>query len=115
MPRGRPRKNVENQIDIVKTDITENKTQEKDTSIAKPAKIAGVCELCGNSVYSQLISINLESLTGKATWHRNCKLNKLHIFNKCAMEMNSIIDNFLIKKNPALRKWEIQEKEEFIS
>lgn len=83
MPRGRPRK----------TDITEDK------------RVNCYCELCNSPIYSSPTRILLYSLTGKASWHRECSAEKLSICNECSSELNNLIDNFILEKNPSLRKF----------
>lgn len=91
MPRGRPKgsKNKKN----IQTTPQNNNTNK--------------CDVCNKFSDSSLIYIRLEGLTGKATYHRDCKKDNLKICGQCAKELNEVIDKFLIKKNPALRKFEI--------
>lgn len=83
MPRGRP----------IKTDTTEDK------------RVNCYCELCNSPIYSSPTRILLYSLTGKASWHRDCNIEKAAICDKCASELNTIIDQFIIEKNPSLKKY----------
>ena len=105
MPRGRPKKN----INIFKTDVSEHKdeTQKEVTqSKNKTIKVICTCSLCGKEIFSSPNIIRLQEITGKASWHRNCKTNNLCVCEKCSKELNSVIDKFLLTKNPSLSKWE---------
>ena len=83
---------------------SKNKPKNTNTNI-----VAGTnkCDICNCLTDSSLIYIRLEGLTGKSTYHRDCRLDKLKICGKCANELNEVIDKFLIKKNPALKKFEL--------
>lgn len=124
MPRGRPKgsKNkVKNQIEsniAGKTTelFTENKensesnvsTLEKNTSknVSKNTKkIVCFCDQCGAEIYSSAIAVNLSHLTGQASWHRECSLEKLNLCNKCGEELNQLIDNWILKNHPEYRKF----------
>ena len=114
MPRGRPKgsknkpKNTE--ITTSKIDIFEEESNKiipvtEITSIIETIKPKAQCDLCGNNIYSQGNYINLNNLTSKATWHRNCNKDRLCLCNNCAKELNNLIDTFILQKNPKLNKW----------
>lgn len=63
------------------------------------------CMICNKEYDSSLIRIKLESLTGKSNFHRECKIDTLDICPKCALELSNIVDKYIIKKNPSLRKF----------
>ena len=62
------------------------------------------CDLCNGNIYSTPYNIRLSSLTAKATWHRNCSVESLNLCKKCSEELNTLIDDFIIKKNKNLKK-----------
>lgn len=115
MPRGRPKgsKNKSKDIEITtsKIDIFEEKEPNKNVSVTEiistieTIKPKAQCDLCGDSIYSQGNYINLNILTSKATWHRNCNKDRLCLCNNCAKELNNLIDTFILQKNPKLNKW----------
>lgn len=99
-PKGSKNKST---IEIIKSDIT--KPIEQPVKSNKKLDKILICELCGNEVKDSLANINLIAITGKATWHRECKVDRLNICNDCCKELNNLIDNFIIKKNASLKKW----------
>ena len=109
MPRGRPKGSKNIKKEIIKVDITEETKNDENQKVEKikPVKSLGECQLCKSNIYSYPITIRLESITGKANWHRLCKFDKLLVCNNCAKELNDVIDKFCTKKNPELKKWDI--------
>ena len=125
MPRGRP-KGSKNKKSVSKIDISsmsgysneEIKTYEKainNKSISTPVYINlnkttryATCELCGKEIKCQPITINLNHLTGKASWHRECNKDRLNICDECAYELSSMIDKFIINKNNKFKKFEVE-------
>jgi hypothetical protein len=75
------------------------------TDIIKDKKINCYCDLCNSPIYSSPCRIQLQNLTGKAYWHRDCNIERAVICDKCASELNTIIDKFIIDKNPSLKKY----------
>lgn len=73
----------------------------------KPPKISGTCDKCHADIYCSPVSINLSYLLSQATWHRDCKIERVCLCNKCAAELNSMIDNWLLKDNPQYYKWNV--------
>lgn len=110
MPRGRPKGSKNHsKVEIVKQDITQEVIEKKtvittEEKITKPLKINAHCDLCNAPIRSSPYRVQLQSLTGKASWHRVCKLEKLLICESCAQELSDTIDKFILKKNPALKK-----------
>lgn len=107
MPRGKPK---ESKNKVIKQDITIEKDIiiEQPKIIEKKDKILKVnynCDLCNSPIYSSPYRIQLQNITGKAPWHRDCKVEKLQICDNCAKELNDIIDKYILKKNPSLSKW----------
>lgn len=116
MPRGRPvgsKNKVKNDVEITKVDITEEvvKTSEKPKK-EKELKVKCYCNLCNSPIYSSPYTARLQDLTSKANWHRNTKIETVCMCDKCAKELNTMIDNFIIKKNPSLSKWGVTEEKE---
>lgn len=68
-------------------------------------KVSCYCDLCNSPIYSSPNRIQLQHLTGKAYWHRDCSIEKLSICNNCANELNDLVDKFVLKKNPSLKKY----------
>ena len=135
MARGRPKgsknKNSKNQnkkdiinvIDVslttstisasVTNDSNENvniQASEKSSKLIKKSKENIVlCDKCHKEVVSTPIVINLSYLTGQATWHRDCKLEKIHCCTQCARELNEIIDKWILKDNSQYLKYQSKE------
>lgn len=63
------------------------------------------CDLCGAEIYCTPTKVSLSLLTGKASWHRDCKLDRFELCSRCAEELNSVVDNFILTKNPNLNKF----------
>ena len=89
-------------------------TPEKEKTVktnARPIKTYGICDKCKTPIYMSPVAINLSHLTSKATWHRRCKLERILLCNSCAAELNTLIDNWILKDHPEYIKWDISEKE----
>lgn len=131
MPRGRPpgsknavtlekvnilqeEKSVVEEVKIKKVDITEPSvsTEEVAEKPKKEIKVKCYCSLCNSPIYSSPYTARLQELTSKASWHRKTKIETVCMCEKCAKELNTMIDNFIIKKNPSLSKWGIAEEKE---
>lgn len=74
---------------------------------SRKKEIIYTCSLCGKQVKYSLNNINLIQLTGRATWHRDVNIDRISICNECSEELNSVVDKFILKKNPSLNKWSI--------
>ena len=124
MPRGRPKgsknKKIVSKIDINSMSSYSNeeiKTYEKainNKSILTPVYINlnkttryATCELCGKEIKCQPITINLNHLTGKASWHRECNKDRFNICDECAKQLSDVVDKFIKTKNKELNKFEI--------
>ena len=124
MPRGRPRKNTSEAV-IKKVDITKEETptevmgvevKEKKKKATKELKAVCNCTLCNSPIYSSPYRVQLQNLTGKASWHRDTKVDTVCMCSKCANEFNAVVDKFIVKKNPSLSKWgQIEKREETAS
>ena len=126
MSRGRPKgsknkKNIvlnniseESKVENldVSTFVTVNEVKEKEEVKKSKIKSVGICDLCGKEIFSSLHQLNLNWLTNKATWHRDICTDKLKVCNDCATEFNNMINKYLLKKNPALNKFDIKEMTE---
>lgn len=107
-------RSIENQPENKEEIKTNIDTPENETPVktkARPMKIYGTCNKCNTPIYMSPVSINLSHLTSKATWHRRCKLERLELCNSCASELNTLIDNWILKDHPEYVKWDISEKE----
>ena len=113
MPRGRPRKNT-SETTIKKVDITKEDTptevmgvevKEKKKKPTKELKAVCNCTLCDSPIYSSPYRVQLQNLTGKASWHKECSVENLVLCSNCAKELNSAIDAFILKKNKSLKKF----------
>jgi len=105
---------IENQAENKEEVKTNIDTPENETPVktkARPIKTYGICNKCNTPIYMSPVSINLSHLTSKATWHRRCKLERIELCNSCAAELNTLIDNWILKDHPEYVKWDISEKE----
>ena len=99
---------------IFLTDINDSvadniQTLEEKTTVKtaeKPLKNNGICDCCNQPIYTTPINIPLTYLTGKASWHRNCKVDRLKLCSDCSKELNELVDNWIISKNKNLKKFE---------
>lgn len=108
MPRGRP-PGSKNAITLEKVNILqEEKSVVEEVKVAIPKKELKVnckCDLCDRPIYSSPYKIRLQDLTSKATWHRECSIEKASLCENCAKELNDLIDKFVLKKKPSLKKY----------
>lgn len=88
-----------------------NTTEEKiiENKVEKPRKIVCTCDKCGKDIYSSPVVATLSSLTGKATWHRECSLERIRLCDSCGKELNDLIDNWILKDHPEYKKFEISQ------
>ena len=84
-----------------------NDAEHKDKHSTKQNKVIAVCDLCNKEIFITPILARLDSITGKASWNRNCSTDKLVLCTDCAKSLNDLIDNFVIKKNPNLNKFKL--------
>lgn len=93
--------------DLADTNI---KTLEEETTkktTVKIPKIIGYCDKCHKPIYTSFINANLSHLTGKATWHRECSLDRLSLCSDCGAALNTLIDNWILKDNPQYKKFSL--------
>ena len=105
---------VENPLEnkeIRKSNITISEDKKSVKTNSKAPKVYGICNKCNTPIYMSPVAINLSHLTSKATWHRRCKLERIILCNSCASELNTLIDNWILKDHPEYVKWDISEKE----
>lgn len=120
MPRGRP-KGSKNKSTLAKMNILETpivSTSEKVSEEYKPEivsepkkeialKNAFVCEICKETVIGSPYSLDFTRLTGKPDYHREARSSRMLVCNKCSKELSDVVDRWLLKKNPDLRKFPI--------
>ena len=125
MPRGRP-KGSKNKSTLMKMELPDSvkeqytsisditKTPEEKPSILKPVKLSEYqslpkyhycCEVCGRSFPGSPNPIDFIRLTGKADYYRESRSRRLYVCNECALELSDVVDRWLLKKNPKLRKF----------
>lgn len=126
MPRGRPKgsKNkpkvdVSNVQTFSIVNILEEKSKEvshddyllskeEQESLKDKLKVISQCDLCGKDIYSSPHTIQLNLFTGLAYWHRNCKTNILSLCEDCAKQFNQMVEEFILSKNPQLKKYDLE-------
>lgn len=114
MSRGRP-KGSKNKIKKIENEVlfsTEEQPQEVKTTTddkkpSKPLKVVCTCDLCGSDIYSSPYIARLQEMSGRAYWHRDCNQDSLRLCKDCSSELSSVIDKFLIEKNPNLSKTKV--------
>lgn len=108
MPRGRP-PGSKNKSTLEKVNILQEKeVVEEPIKVVLPVKdkkVNSYCDLCDSPIYSSPYKVRLQDLTSKATWHRKTKFDKLCLCEKCAAELNDVIDKFILAKKPSSSKW----------
>lgn len=117
MPRGRPKgsKNKSTLLKMNLLDITPEKTieepsvvqEEKKPEIKKEftTKYSYCCDVCEKTFPGSPNPIDFMRLTGKADYYRESRSRKLYVCNQCALELSDVVDRWLLKKNPKLRKF----------
>ena len=120
MHRGRP-KGSKNKSTLAKMNILETpivSTSEKVSEESRPEvvsepkkeitlKNAFVCEICKETVIGSPYSLDFIRLTGKPDYHREARSSRMLVCNKCSKELSDVVDRWLLKKNPDLRKFPI--------
>ena len=120
MPGGRP-KGSKNKSTLAKMNILETpivSTSEKVSEESKPEVVsepkkeiaprnAFVCEICKATVIGSPYSLDFIRLTGKPDYHREARSSRMLVCNKCSKELSDVVDRWLLKKNPDLRKFPI--------
>lgn len=120
MPRGRPKGSKNNstlaKMNILETPITpscEKVSEEPKPEVVSESKkeIAPknsfVCEICKETIIGSPYSLDFIRLTGKPDYHREARSSRMLVCNKCSKELSDVVDRWLLKKNPDLRKFPI--------
>ena len=97
-----------------KISVVESKDSEvkKDIEVKKPKKAKKgteikptcQCEICGKDIFSEPRKIDFNILTGMAEYWRNSK-RYIKSCEDCCKELNKVIDDWLLHKNPNLCKF----------
>lgn len=84
--------------------------EEKKSSIepSKPRKVMVICDKCHKDIYCSPITINLSHLLGQASWHRDCKLERINLCTDCGRELNTLVDKWILKDNKDYYKWNVE-------
>lgn len=120
MPRGRP-KGSKNKSTLAKMNILEapiapscEKVLEEPLPevVVEPKKDVApknsfVCEICRQTVVGIPYSLDFTRLTGKPEYHREARSSRMLVCNKCSKELSDVVDAWLLKKNPGLRKFPV--------
>lgn len=64
-----------------------------------------LCEVCGKPVYCQRVSFRLSALTGCAAYRRSLKTDWLQVCDECEQELNKLVEDWVLKKNPELSRY----------
>lgn len=107
MPRGRP-KGSKNKSTLMKTTeeipvIQEEKKPEVKKEFT--SKYSYCCDVCEKTFPGSPNPIDFIRLTGKADYYRESRSRRLYVCNECALELSDVVDRWLLKKNPKLRKF----------
>lgn len=97
MSRGRPRKNT--LIENIKGEEVKTPPPVKDKNKYN------ICDICGKEYKITPRVLNFTYITSVANYHRRCSTDKFKVCTDCAEEFSTVIDNWVIKKNPELRKF----------
>ena len=97
-----------------KRSVVESKDSEvkKDISVKKPKKTKKEteikptcqCEICGKDIFSDPRKIDVNILTGMAEYWRSSR-RYIKSCGDCCKELNKVIDDWLLDKNPNLCKF----------
>lgn len=119
MPRGRPKgsknKSTLAKMNILESPVVETIVEVTDTTNKKEptpvvkkdlvSKYSYCCEVCERTFPGSPNPIDFMRLTGKADYYRESRSRKLYVCNECALELSDVVDRWLLKKNPKLRKF----------
>ncbi len=121
MPRGRP-KGSKNKSTLMKMNLLDDapeKTteetpvvqEEKKPEVKKEftSKYSYCCDVCEKTFPGSPNPVDFMRITGKADYYRESRSTKLYICNNCALELSDVVDRWLLKKNPKLRKFPVYE------
>ena len=125
MPRGRP-KGSKNKSTLMKMNLLEVATEEvqvtpqTEETVTKASEMpteikleytpknSFVCQICNRTVMGSPYSLDFNRITGKADYHRDSRSKKMYVCNDCSKELSDVIDKWLLKKNPGLRKFPVE-------
>ena len=81
--------------------------EEKKPEVKKEftPKYSYCCDVCEKTFPGSPNPIDFMRLTGKADYYRESRSKKLYICNECALKLSDVVDRWLLKKNPKLRKF----------
>ena len=79
--------------------------QVEEAEEIKKYKYSSFCELCNKEIYCSPVKLTLSIITGKSSYNRDCKKDILSVCDNCAKELSSLVDKFILDKNPSLRKY----------
>lgn len=119
MPRGRPKgsknKSTLAKMNILETPVVETTVEVTDTTDKKDptpivkkdlvSKYSYCCDVCEKTFPGSPNPIDFMRLTGKADYYRESRSRKLCVCNDCSLELSDVVDRWLLKKNPKLRKF----------
>lgn len=63
------------------------------------------CDVCSSVFRITPVTLNLTYFTGLANYYRKCSLDKLKLCANCSKEINTLVDNWIVHKNPSLEKF----------
>lgn len=81
-------------------EVKEPKKVKKETKIKPTCQ----CEICGKDIFSDPMKIDVNILTGMAEYWRSSK-RYIKSCGDCCKELNKVIDDWLLDKNPNLCKF----------
>lgn len=119
MPRGRPKgsknKSTLAKVNILEAPVVETIVEVTDTNDKKEPtpvvkkdlvfKYSYCCDVCEKTFPGSPNPIDFIRLTGKADYYRESRSRRLYVCNECALELSDVVDRWLLKKNPKLRKF----------
>ena len=81
--------------------------EEKKPEVKKEftSKYSYCCDVCEKTFPGSPNPVDFMRLTGKADYYRESRSKNLYICNDCALELSDVVDRWLLKKNPKLRKF----------
>ena len=103
---GRHKKIFETVTSVDSTNESTEVTTETKTRGRKPIEHFNLCDICGKKFKTTPRYLNLSYLTSVAGYHRECS-DRIMLCNDCAIEISDVIDKWIIKKNPELKKFKI--------
>lgn len=117
MPRGRP-KGSKNKSTLIKMNLLESTKEDlpKDPPVSTPDPVIETkievtpknsfrCEICEKTVIGSPYILDFVRMTAKPDYYRDARSKKMSVCNDCSKELSKLIDNWLLRKNPKLRKF----------